>query len=185
LELLKENLGSNFIVDARNGFDDEKTDIDWGFSVLLPKMAQTTCKMICFIMNEVNDIEEEMDMWTKEFGKYFAVIKASSYETVLEKMKRLLMVNVCYHIIKGKRDEFYNKAKEQGIIQLSKEEPGNYKYEYCLPKDSDDDICLMQIWTNEHTQKMHGVSEQYKKLTTLKEKYVESVEIEKYWITKV
>ena len=184
-ELLKENVGSNFIVDARNGFEDEKSDIEWGFSVLLPGMAQTTCKMVCFIMNEVNEIEEEMDMWTKEFGKYFAVIKAYNYENALEKMKRLLMVNVCYHIIKGKRDEFYNKVKEQGIIQISKEEPGNYKYDYYMPKDSDDNICLMEIWTNEYTQKIHGLTEQYEKLTILKREYVESVEIEKYWITEV
>lgn len=184
-ELLKENVVSNFIVDARNGFEDEEADVEWGFSVLLPGVAQTTCKIVCFIMNQVNDIEEEINLWTKEFGKYFAVIKASDYENALEKMKRLLMVNIRYHIRKGKRDEFYNKVKEQGIIKSSKEEPGNYKYDYYVPKNSDDDICLMEIWTNEQTQKMHGFTEQYQKLTILKQQYVESVEIEKYWITEV
>lgn len=184
-ELLKENVGSKFIVDARNGFEDEKADVEWGFSVLLPKMAETTCKIVCFIMNEVNDIEEEMDMWTKEFGKYFAVIKAPDYENALERMKRLLMVNVCYHIHKGKLDEFYNKVKEQGIIQLSKEEPGNYKYDYYVRKNSDDDICIMEIWTSEQAQKIHGFTKQYEKLTILKQEYVKSVEIEKYWITEV
>lgn len=183
-ELLKENVGSKFIVDARNGFEDEKADVEWGLSVLLPGMAQTACKIVCFIINEGNEIEEEMDMWTKEFGKYFSVIKASNYENALEKIKRLLMVNVRYHIIKGKRDEFYNKVKEQGLIQLSKEEPGNYKYDYYVPKNSDDDICLTEIWTNEQTQKMHGFTKQYRKLTILKQEYVESVEIEKYWITE-
>ncbi|EKQ58070.1 MAG: hypothetical protein A370_00260 [Clostridium sp. Maddingley MBC34-26] len=184
LELLKENVGSKLIVDARNGFEDEKADVEWGFSVLLPSMAQTTCKIVCFIMNEVNEIEEEMDMWTKEFAKYFAVIRAYSYENALEKMQRLLMVNVRYHIRKGKRDEFYNKVKEQGIIQLSREEPGNYKYDYYVPANSSDDICIMEIWTNEQTQKSHGFTEQYKKLTALKQEYVEAVEIEKYWINQ-
>lgn len=183
-ELLKEYEGSNLIVDARNGFEDEKSDADWGMSVLLPGMAKTKCKVICFIMNEVNQIEEEMDMWTKEFGKYFAVIKAADYENALEKMKRLLMVNVRYHIRDGKRDEFYDKVKEQGIIKSSKEEPGNYKYDYYIPTDSDEDICLMEIWTNEQTQKMHGVTEQYQKLTLLKKEYVSSVEIKKYWVTE-
>lgn len=184
-ELLKENVGSKFIVDARNGFEDEKADVEWGFSVLLPGMAQTTCKMVCFIMNQVNDIEEEINLWTKEFGKYFAVIKASGYKNALEKMKRLLMVNVRYHIRKGKRDEFYNKVKEQGIIKSSKEELGNYKYDYYVPKNSNDNICLMEIWTNEQTQKMHEFTEQYQELKILKQEYVESVEIEKYWITEV
>jgi len=86
-ELLKEKVDSNFIVDARNGFEDEKADVEWGFSALLPGMAQTTCKIVCFIMNEINDIEEEMDMWTKEFRNYFVVVKALSYEDALEKCR--------------------------------------------------------------------------------------------------
>ncbi|MFT8887388.1 MAG: hypothetical protein ABF904_01045 [Ethanoligenens sp.] len=31
-------------------------------------------------MNQINEIEEEMDMWTKEFLKYFAVKKVTSYD---------------------------------------------------------------------------------------------------------
>ncbi len=89
-ELLKENIGSNFVVDARNGFEDDNADVEWGFSILLPSMAQTTCKIVCFLMNKVIEIDEEMDMWTKEFGKYFAFIKASDYENAIEKIKRLL-----------------------------------------------------------------------------------------------
>lgn len=183
-ELLKEYKNSKFIVDARNGFEDDKKDVEWGFSVLLHGMAQTTCKMVCFIMNEVNEIENEMDMWTKEFGKYFAVFKASNYENALEKSKRFFMLHVTYHIQNRKRDLFYNKVKELGIIQQSKEEPGNYKYDYYLPTYSDDDLIIIEFWTNEAAQKMHGHTEQCQKLTKLKKEYVESVEIEKYWVTK-
>lgn len=80
LELLKKYSNSNFVVDARNGFEDEKEDVEWGFSVLLPAMSKTDCKNVVFIMNEVNEIEEEMDMWTKEFMKYFTVNKVNCYE---------------------------------------------------------------------------------------------------------
>jgi len=79
LDLLKKHSNSNFVVDARNGFEDEKDDVKWGFSVLLPAMSNTDCKIVAFIMNEVNQIEEEMDMWTKEFMKYFTVKKVISY----------------------------------------------------------------------------------------------------------
>ena len=82
--LLEKHAGSNLVVDARNGFEDEKEDVQWGFSVLLPAMAKTGCKKVVFIMNEVNDIEEEMDMWTKEFMKYFAVSKVTTYEEALK-----------------------------------------------------------------------------------------------------
>jgi len=84
LELLKKNPNSNFVVDARNGFEDEKEDTEWGFSVLLPSMSNTDCKTVVFIMNEVNEIEEEMDMWTKEFMKYFTVEKVKCYEDAVK-----------------------------------------------------------------------------------------------------
>jgi hypothetical protein len=80
LELLKKYPNSDFVVDARNGFEDKKEDVEWGFSVLLPAMSKTDCKNVVFIMNEVNEIEEEMDMWTKELMKYFTVKKVKCYE---------------------------------------------------------------------------------------------------------
>ena len=79
LELLRQNRDSNLVIDARNGFEDAKEDVEWGFSVLLPQMSKTDCKCVVFIMSEVNEIEEELDMWTKEFMKYFVVKKVESY----------------------------------------------------------------------------------------------------------
>jgi hypothetical protein len=86
LDLLREYPGSSFIVDARNGFEDEKEDVEWGFSFLIPNMAKTGCTKVAFIMNEVSDIKEEMDMWTKEFLKYFRVDKVDSYEKAIQKL---------------------------------------------------------------------------------------------------
>ncbi len=79
-ELLKKYPDSNFVVDARNGFEDEKEDVEWGFSVYLPALSKTSCKKVVFIMNEVSEIEAEMDMWTTEFMKYFVVKKVTSYQ---------------------------------------------------------------------------------------------------------
>lgn len=84
LELLRKYANSNFVVDARNGFEDEKKDVEWGFSVLLPEMSKTDCKYVVFIMNEANEIEEEMDMWTKEFMRYFKVKKTKSYDEAVK-----------------------------------------------------------------------------------------------------
>lgn len=84
LELLRDNAGSNFVVDARNGFEDDKRDVEWGFTYLLPEMAKTTCKVVSFIMEKENDIEEEMDMWTLEFRKYFTVRRVESYKEAVE-----------------------------------------------------------------------------------------------------
>ena len=93
LGLLEKYPNSNFMVDARNGFEDAKEDVEWGFSELLPGMSKTDCKYVTFIINEVNEIEEEMDLWTEEFGKYFTVDRAVSYEAAINKMKEFLLVN--------------------------------------------------------------------------------------------
>ena len=84
LEIFNSNQVSNFVVDARNGFEDEKADVDWAFTEFLPKMADTNCKKVVFIMEVVNDIQGEMDMWTKEFSRYFRVFRATSYKEALE-----------------------------------------------------------------------------------------------------
>lgn len=85
LELLKEYSADNFIIDARDGFEDEKADVEWGFSWLLPEMAKTACKTVTVVMNEVHDdIEEEMDMWTAEFSKYFKVVKTDNFEKTMK-----------------------------------------------------------------------------------------------------
>ena len=83
LELLREH-NCDFVIDARNGFEDEKEDVECGFSFLLPEMSRTGCKTVWFIMTQVNETEigEEMDMWTAEFLKYFAVRKVDSPDKI-------------------------------------------------------------------------------------------------------
>lgn len=83
-EQLKKHQNSNLIIDARNGFEDEKADVEWAFSVLLPAMAGTDCNIVVFIMEEVNKIEAEMDMWSKEFSKYFRVEKVTLYQAAID-----------------------------------------------------------------------------------------------------
>ncbi len=84
LELLKKHKGSVFIVDARNGFEDVKEDVDWGFSWFLPELKNTGCKIWGFILPKVSEIEGEIDLWTKEVQKNFTVIRAESYNGILD-----------------------------------------------------------------------------------------------------
>lgn len=72
------------VIDIRNGFEDDKADVEWGFHILLPDMALSGYKICIFIVNEISDIEEEIDLWTAEFMKYFKVKKVLSYEEALE-----------------------------------------------------------------------------------------------------
>ena len=83
LEMLRQHEGSIFIVDARNGFEDVKEDVEWGFTYFLPELKRAGCAIWGFILPEASDIEGEIDLWTKEIEKNFRVIRADSYEKVL------------------------------------------------------------------------------------------------------
>ena len=185
LDLLKQNPHSSFIIDANNGFEDDKEDVKWGFTKLLPSMEKTDCKYVVFIMSGADDLQDELDMWTREFKKYFAVIKASSFEQAVSKIHNRFLVNVKYEIKPGKRDEFFEKVNTQGIIIDSRSEPGNYQYEYYKPLDLEDVLFLMEIWVSCEAQAAHGKTEHYQRLQALKKEYVTDVTIERYSLNTI
>ncbi len=59
LELLQEHPGCFLVIAARNGFEDDPADVEWGFSFLLPEMAEASCQGVAFLMAEVSAIEEK------------------------------------------------------------------------------------------------------------------------------
>ncbi len=183
LDLLRKHKNSNFVVDARNGFEDEKEDVEWAFHELLPNMALTDCKHVIFIMNEVNDIEGEMDMWSMEMSKYFTVSRVTSVEGAMKKLSQLedfIWLNVIYTIKEGKRDEFYQKLVDQKIIEQSKSEHGNIVYDYYKATDCENQLLLVEAWRDEIAIKQHLASNHYIELSKLKEEYVTNVVIRKF-----
>lgn len=180
LDLLRQFPHSNFVIDARNGFEDDQADIEWGFSELLPNMSKTDCEYVIFIMPETENIDEEMDMWSIEFGKYFAVAKVNNYDSAIRAIHNQILVNVKYIIMPGKREEFLKKLIQNGIVDASRAEPGNYKYEYYKPIDSEDNLFLMEMWVSKNALTSHGKTAHYQLLQSLKKEYVTDVTIQKY-----
>lgn len=97
-------------------------------------------------------------------------------------MKKLLL-EVHYKIKNGKRAEFYRELSASGIAEASQAEAGNFKYEYFYTADSDDEICLFEMWENEEFQKLHLNTEHYKKLAALKEQYVSETSIQRFYVS--
>ncbi|MBK5244512.1 MAG: antibiotic biosynthesis monooxygenase [Eubacteriaceae bacterium] len=100
------------------------------------------------------------------------------------KTKENLMLNVTYTLKPGKRAEFFNELNKIEAGKLSKEEPGNIKYEYFYPIDSEDQLFLIEIWEDDAAFSIHITTQHFKKLQSLKEEYVADVSIEKYSIGK-
>ena len=91
LEMLREHRNSIFIVDARNGFEDVKEDVEWGFEWFLPELKKTGCRIWGFILPKVYEIEGEIDLWTREVEKNFIVIRAESYDEILARAGTALL----------------------------------------------------------------------------------------------
>ena len=183
LELLRKYRNSQFVVDARNGFEDTGEDVAWGMEYLLPEIGKTTCKYICFILQDSRtDLKDEMDMWTLAFGKYLAVTKADSYSAALESFRCNIWADVRYRVKAGYRQEFVEKLLENHIAEKSRQEPGNVKYEMLMPIDAEDEVILSEIWTNKVEQQRHALSAHYAILGELKKQYVEEVTIVAYAI---
>lgn len=51
--------------------------------------------------------------------------------------------------------------------------------------DSDDDICILEKWESKENIEAHQKTLHYAILNELKEKYVEKVEIKKYWVEEL
>lgn len=80
LELLHKYQCENFVVNAVNGFEDTKEDVEWAFEYFIPSLARTSCKTMAFIMGADNSLDHEIDMFTKEFMKHFKVERCHSIE---------------------------------------------------------------------------------------------------------
>lgn len=95
------------------------------------------------------------------------------------RLEKFLLIEVRYRVRDGKREEFYQKILEAGIAEASGRESGNLKYEYAFPTDSENDICLTEIWLNKEAQEVHCDTLHYKRLMALKEEYVLATQIHK------
>lgn len=180
LELLQKNKNSNFICDARNGFEDDKEDIKWAFDEFIPKMCDTDCKKVVFVTNVINNIQGEIDMFTNEFKKYFEVKEVISIEDAFNEIDSPIVLNVFYTVMDGKRDEFYNAIKEEKIPEMSRAETGNFKYDYYFFIEDENKILLIEEWKDKSSLDIHKESSHFKKLQLIKEKYVTDVKFEEY-----
>jgi len=96
-----------------------------------------------------------------------------------------LFIEVRYYLKKGTRSEFYRRFRDNNIAEFSMAEEGNLEYELYFPLFSDDDICILEKWKDEESQKKHLETLHYAILSEIKAKYVDKVEIKKYWIEEL
>lgn len=93
----------------------------------------------------------------------------------------MLVLNVIYKCAPGKREEFHDLVRSEGIDTASRNEEGNFKYEFFMSTEDPDDILLIEFWKDKDAWLNHRTLPHYAKLDEIKEGRVLSAEIRKYY----
>ena len=92
----------------------------------------------------------------------------------------MLTWNVTYHCKSGQREAFYDAVSALGVRENSMKEAGNLKYDYYFSAADPDALLLVEAWTEPALQEAHCKTGTFSKLSALKERYCDGVEIDKF-----
>ncbi len=87
LDVMKKHKDCQYVADTTDGFENEEDDTKWLFDVFLPKTAETTCKMIFFIISQNNTLKKELEGQSLELRKLFNVFYCYSLNEVAKILK--------------------------------------------------------------------------------------------------
>lgn len=93
----------------------------------------------------------------------------------------MLVLNVIFKCAPGKREELRDLVRAEGIDAASRNEEGNFKYEFFMSTEDPDDILLIEWWKDVDAWMAHRTLPHYKKLDEVKKGRVLSAEIRKYF----
>ena len=93
----------------------------------------------------------------------------------------MLVLNVIFKCAPGTREELRYLVREEGIDTASRNEEGNFKYEFFMSTEDPDDILLIEWWKDVDAWMAHRTLPHYEKLNELKQGRVLSAEIRKYF----
>ena len=93
----------------------------------------------------------------------------------------MLVLNVIFKCAPGTREELRELVRAEGIDVASRNEEGNFKYEFFMSTEEPNDILLLEWWKDVDAWMEHRTLPHYKKLDELKKGRVLSAEIRKYF----
>lgn len=93
----------------------------------------------------------------------------------------MLVLNVVFKCAPGKREELRELVRSEGIDAASRNEEGNFKYDFFMSTEDPDDILLIEFWKDVDAWMHHRTLPHYAKLDEIKKGRVLSAEIRKYF----
>jgi len=80
LKLINEKNATVWITDTTNGFENESEDTTWLLESFMPKIIESSCDTIVFIIKENSPLKDEIDGQTKLLSQYFTVRQIEKLE---------------------------------------------------------------------------------------------------------
>lgn len=93
-------------------------------------------------------------------------------------MKPLILL-ATYRAKPGKRDAFLREVFAGGVLEKIRREDGCISNQYFLDAENDNRILLLEKWISEDRQKAHLKQPHMAVLTTIKNRYIDDVIVER------
>ena len=92
----------------------------------------------------------------------------------------MIVLNVTYKCKEGMRDEFLEAIMTEGIDVACRAEDGNFKYDYYMSTQDDNEMLLVEHWRDADALAVHQSQAHFKRLGEIKYEFVDETIIEKY-----
>ena len=79
----------------------------------------------------------------------------------------MLILNVTYTCVPGKREELRELIRSEGIDVASRSEEGNFKYDFYLSTENPDHLLLVEYWKDVEAWQNHRTLPHYNRLSEL------------------
>ena len=92
----------------------------------------------------------------------------------------MITVNIRYTGKNGSARAFADEMVETGTVAAIRREPGNIRYEYCVPLEDPETILLIDAWEDQDAIDAHHASPMMRTIAALRDKYDLHMAVERY-----
>ena len=86
-------------------------------------------------------------------------------------------IYVVFKCVPGKREEYIERLKSEGIVDAVRKEDGCIRYDYYFSEKDKDEILLIEAWESKHHQEIHIEQPHMARLRELKPEFVISARL--------
>ena len=86
-------------------------------------------------------------------------------------------IYVVFKCVPGKREEYIERLKTEGIVDAVRKEEGCIRYDYYFSENNTDEILLIEAWESKRHQEIHIEQPHMVRLRELKPNFVLSTQL--------